>query len=389
MGEVFLGEDVRLGRRVAIKVLPLDVCCVPESVERFQREARIISSLNHPNICTLFDIGAHDGRQFMVMELLEGATLGARLGEGPLALDDALAFARRRGSGARRRSSPGDRAPRHQAGQPLRHLGVGPQGARLRRRQARRCQRRCRRSDQRRYESAHHGRHGRGDRGLHVAGAGARRGHRRPQRPVLARRRALRDGRRPPALRRRHAGRDLRRPPHQDARAALGAACGSAGRVRCHRPQGAREGAVAPLPVGGRAAGGPAGAAPGFGAALRGGARLHLGCGPFEGVVARRATGDGRAGGQRGGLSVGTHAGARIPRSRGAFGPHQPHRRRDVRRHARRGAGRAAASVAVPESRVGSTGPGHAAHDAARARHPRRHDGRPRAVPAGGRPRPC
>ncbi len=92
MGEVYEGEDVRLGRRVAIKVLPADVSRQPDSVERFQREARIISSLNHPNICTLFDIGEHDGRQFMVMELLEGQTLAAGLAGGPLPLDTVLAL---------------------------------------------------------------------------------------------------------------------------------------------------------------------------------------------------------------------------------------------------------------------------------------------------------
>jgi eukaryotic-like serine/threonine-protein kinase len=91
MGEVFAAEDVRLGRRVAVKLLPADVTSVPDAVERFEREARIISSLNHPNICTLFDIGVHEGRQFMVMELLEGATLAARLSGGPLPFDEVLA----------------------------------------------------------------------------------------------------------------------------------------------------------------------------------------------------------------------------------------------------------------------------------------------------------
>jgi Flp pilus assembly protein TadD len=92
MGEVYAAEDIRLGRRVAVKLLPADVSSVPDAVERFEREARIISSLNHPNICTLFDIGVHEGRQFMVMELLEGATLAARLAGGPLPFDEVLAY---------------------------------------------------------------------------------------------------------------------------------------------------------------------------------------------------------------------------------------------------------------------------------------------------------
>jgi tetratricopeptide (TPR) repeat protein len=92
MGEVFAAEDVRLGRRVAMKLLPAELCCDPAAVERFQREARIVSALNHPNIATLHDIGEHCGAQFMVMELLEGETLGARLVRGPLALDELLTY---------------------------------------------------------------------------------------------------------------------------------------------------------------------------------------------------------------------------------------------------------------------------------------------------------
>ena len=92
MGEVLAAEDVRLGRRVAVKLLPAELCSDPAAVERFEREARIISGLNHPNICTLHDIGAHDGTQFMVMELLEGETLGAGIARGPLDLDQLLGF---------------------------------------------------------------------------------------------------------------------------------------------------------------------------------------------------------------------------------------------------------------------------------------------------------
>jgi tetratricopeptide (TPR) repeat protein len=92
MGEVYLAEDVRLGRHVAVKVLPAAVGADPAAVERFEREARVVSSLNHPNICTLHDVGVHQERRFMVMELLEGETLQQRIARGPLPIDDVLTF---------------------------------------------------------------------------------------------------------------------------------------------------------------------------------------------------------------------------------------------------------------------------------------------------------
>ncbi|MDP1570086.1 MAG: protein kinase [Vicinamibacterales bacterium] len=90
MGVVYEAEDTRLGRRVAIKVLPTEACCDAQAMERFLREARIVSSLNHPHICTLHDIGEHDGEQFMVMELIEGESLKARIARGPLPVDEVL-----------------------------------------------------------------------------------------------------------------------------------------------------------------------------------------------------------------------------------------------------------------------------------------------------------
>jgi Tol biopolymer transport system component len=90
MGEVYRARDTRLGRDVAIKVLPAHLSSDPDLKLRMEREARAISSLNHPHICTLHDIGSQDGINFLVMEHLEGETLADRLQCGAIPLDDAL-----------------------------------------------------------------------------------------------------------------------------------------------------------------------------------------------------------------------------------------------------------------------------------------------------------
>ncbi len=90
MGEVYRARDSRLGRDVAIKVLPAHVAASPELRARFDREARTISQINHPHICTLFDVGHQDGVDFLVMELLEGETLAHRLERGPLPPEELL-----------------------------------------------------------------------------------------------------------------------------------------------------------------------------------------------------------------------------------------------------------------------------------------------------------
>ena len=93
MGEVYRARDTRLDRSVAIKILPAHLADRPEAAERFEREARTISSLNHPNICQLHDVGLQDGVRFLVMELLEGETLAERLRRGPMPMEQVLRYA--------------------------------------------------------------------------------------------------------------------------------------------------------------------------------------------------------------------------------------------------------------------------------------------------------
>ncbi|MEJ2422813.1 MAG: serine/threonine-protein kinase, partial [Acidobacteriota bacterium] len=84
MGEVYRAKDTRLDREVAVKVLPSDLAANPEFKQRFEREAKTVSSLSHPHICALYDIGREDGIDYLVMELLEGETLAERLKRGAL-----------------------------------------------------------------------------------------------------------------------------------------------------------------------------------------------------------------------------------------------------------------------------------------------------------------
>ena len=94
MGEVYLARDGKLDREIAIKVLPESMTRDPERVARFEREAKVLASLNHPNIASVYGFDESNGTRFLVLEYVEGETLGNHLKRGPVATEDALDIAK-------------------------------------------------------------------------------------------------------------------------------------------------------------------------------------------------------------------------------------------------------------------------------------------------------
>ena len=131
MGEVYRARDTKLGRDVAIKVLPDDLSRDADRLARFEREAKLLAQLNHPNIATLHGLEESNGRRFLVMELVEGETLAEHIARGSLTVEEALPLFIQIAEGLRSGSRKGHRAPGLETAQYQDHAGRQSQDPRL------------------------------------------------------------------------------------------------------------------------------------------------------------------------------------------------------------------------------------------------------------------
>ena len=205
MGEVYRARDPKLGRDVAIKVLPADVTGDPDRLARFTREARLLASLNHPNIGAIYEVEEAAGVQGLVLELIDGPTLADRLATAAMPVREVARHRQADRGGARGRAREKHRPPRSQAGQHQADARGRRQSHRFRHREGRRPRGPgCRNANGTRH------RHGR----VHEPGAGARRIRRQAHGHLGVWLRALRDVDGPAAVRGQHVVGHSRAHPH-------------------------------------------------------------------------------------------------------------------------------------------------------------------------------